>query len=184
MRYDATAEHLHSLSTRIDRCGEEYPGRAARPDSGLLHPRNASRVCRGQADRLGLLKEFEAISGGKIRLNRCRPRSTRRGPRGPGTFRHQAISCARQRRERASDERHLPGDGFTRGSEEFVIPFFDRGLPVEYELMRSIRVVSRAAQKGRHPDYRRQDDRRIRACARSTKLRNGRSSPNSKSNTR
>jgi ABC-2 type transport system permease protein len=36
---------------------------------------------------------------------------------------------------------------FSCGAEEFAIPFFDRGLPAEYELMRSIRVVSRAERK-------------------------------------
>jgi ABC-2 type transport system permease protein len=39
------------------------------------------------------------------------------------------------------------GIAFTCGSEEFVIPAFDRGLPPEYEIMRSIRVVSRAKRR-------------------------------------
>lgn len=36
---------------------------------------------------------------------------------------------------------------FSCAGEEFVIPQFDRGLPVEYELMRSVRVVSRTSRK-------------------------------------
>jgi ABC-2 type transport system permease protein len=46
----------------------------------------------------------------------------------------------------ASNEIFL-GLVFESGGEEFVIPTFDRGLPVEYELMRSVRVVTRSARK-------------------------------------
>ena len=57
---------------------------------------------------------------------------------------HRVFSLAEGKQ--MSDEIFL-GVAFTSGTEEVVIPFFDRGLPVEYELTRSIRVVSKSGRK-------------------------------------
>src|SRR6202012_5791106 len=68
--------------------------------------------------------------------------------------RSAATRCGVERRRvlpadeaRQSASEIFLGVAFTSGLEEVVIPFFDRGLPIEYELTRSIRVVSRSNRK-------------------------------------
>src|SRR5581483_4955795 len=97
---------------------------------------------------VAMLREFEAVARGGVnakiietvkyspQAREAQERFNIRPFRVPAT----------EESARAVNEIFL-GLAFTSGSEEFVIPFFDRGLPVEYELMRSIRVVSRAHRK-------------------------------------
>ena len=101
-----------------------------------------------KSDLLGLLREYEARSRGKIHLNLV-----------PTELYSEAAREAEKRfaiepKRVASDDQAkrmlseiFLGVAFTSGLEEVVIPFFDRGLPVEYELTRSIRVVSRSARR-------------------------------------
>ncbi len=101
-----------------------------------------------KADLLGLLKEYEARSGGKIRLNLVPTElfstEAREAAKRFGIEPRRVFSD--EQGKQMSSEVFL-GVAFTSGVEEVVIPFFDRGLPVEYELTRSIRVVSKSGRK-------------------------------------
>ena len=101
-----------------------------------------------KADLLGLLKEYEARSGGKIRLNLVPTElfstEAREAEKRFGIEPRRVFSD--EQGKQMSSEVFL-GVAFTSGVEEVVIPFFDRGLPVEYELTRSIRVVSKSGRK-------------------------------------
>ena len=101
-----------------------------------------------KSDLLGLLKEYEARSSGKIRLNlvptELYSEEAREAEKRFGIEPRRVIT-ADEAKQMSADV--FLGVAFTSGVEEVVIPFFDRGLPVEYELTRSIRVVSRSGRK-------------------------------------
>jgi ABC-2 type transport system permease protein len=99
-------------------------------------------------DLLNKLREFAAVSRGKIRLNlvptqlysdEAREAEKRYG------IKPQRVANIDESKQ--SSEEIFLGVAFTSGLEEVVVPFFDRGLPVEYELMRSIRVVSKSGRR-------------------------------------
>ncbi len=148
VRADTSAEQLHTLSQESLDLARSI--KADRPVliQAYYSPTVPRDYVEVQSDLLGLLKEYAARSGGNIRLNlvptevfseQAREAEKRFGiePR-----RVPSIDQGKQ----MSDEVFL-GVAFTSGVEEVVIPFFDRGLPVEYELTRSIRVVSKSGRK-------------------------------------
>ncbi|QDU98744.1 Gldg family protein [Lignipirellula cremea] len=96
-----------------------------------------------------LLKEFEAMAGGKIHVRIHKDLD----PFGPiadqaeERYGIRARNIVTQQRGVLRNEDVILGAAFTCGLEKVVAPFFDSGIPVEYELVRSITTVAKGEQQ-------------------------------------
>ena len=97
---------------------------------------------------LNYLRDFEKLSGGRIKVTITSTEPTTEVATlaeqqygiGPQTVRGKA-------RGALHDEKIFLGVAVTCGLEKVVIPFFYRGLPMEYELIRSICTVAQEKRK-------------------------------------
>jgi ABC-2 type transport system permease protein len=94
-----------------------------------------------------MLREFEAAAGEAVRARVIETEKYSPAAREAEERYNIRANRLPATEESAGVNEIFLGLAFVHGSEEFVIPFFDRGLPAEYELVRSIRVVSRAGRK-------------------------------------
>ena len=97
---------------------------------------------------LGKLREYAALGGDRIRLNLVETElfstAAREAQKRFG-IEPKRVFSTEEARQSASEI--FLGVAFTSGLEEVVVPFFDPGLPIEYELTRSIRVVTKEKRK-------------------------------------
>jgi len=147
-RLDVTSEQIHSLSKETKDLLHAIDRRQPVLIQAYFSPDVPRSYVEARTGLVAMLREFQAVSDGGVNAKiietvKYSPQAREAQERfGIKPFRVPAS----EESARVMNEIFL-GLAFTRGSEEFVIPFFDRGLPVEYELMRSIRVVSRAKRK-------------------------------------
>jgi len=148
LRIDATSEQIHSLSAETKTLLRSIDRRQPVFIQAYFSPDVPRSYVEARSGLVAMLSEFQAVSHGGVNARivetvKYSPQAREAQERfGIKPFRVPAS----EESARVMNEIFL-GLAFTRGSEEFVIPFFDRGLPAEYELMRSIRVVSRAQRK-------------------------------------
>lgn len=147
-RLDTTAEQLHSLSHETRALLREIDPKRPVFVQAYISPTVPEPYVQTRANVIGLLKEMSSVSGSRVQVffHDTEPFSdeAREAREKFGIQPHQVPNMEGARAE-VSDV--FLGLAFTCGAEEQVIEFFDRGLPTEYELARSIRVVANTERK-------------------------------------
>jgi ABC-2 type transport system permease protein len=147
-RLDVTAEQIHSLSASTRELIDGLDPNKPVFLQAYLSPDVPRRYLQARNDIVTMLREFAAVGGGRVysRVVEAEP-FTPESREAQDRFNIQARPLQPWEQAPGSPDEIYMGIAFSCGSNEFVIPFFDPGLPVEYELMRSIRVVANAARK-------------------------------------
>ena len=95
------------------------------------------------------LKEFDAMTGGKINVRLYDNLEPFSNDASLAEQRYGITPTTVRTRSRGAfkDEQVILGAAFSSGLEKVVVPFFDYGVPVEYELVRSIGTVAQGDRK-------------------------------------
>lgn len=148
LRLDVTAEQIHSLAPDTRALLASLSPRRPVFIEAYLSPEVPRTYMDVRTNLVAMLREFDAVGGEAVHVRIVE--TLKYSPEAREALQRYGIRPYRvpagEESARTLNEIFL-GLAFRCGDEEFVIPFFDRGLPVEYELMRSVRVVSRAERK-------------------------------------
>jgi ABC-2 type transport system permease protein len=151
IRADMTSENLNSLSPRTVQLVRDLRGndkiKTIKIDA-YVSPQVPAEYAAHRLNLLSTLSELSSLSGGKIVVDVHEIEN----------FSEEATNAEKaygieprevrtiDRGARKTDEIYL-GAAFSAGLDRVVIPFIDKGIPIEYELVRSICTVAQQQRK-------------------------------------
>lgn len=148
VRFDATAERLHTLSEETRTLVEQLPDDRPVFIRAFISPIVPEPFVQTRSNLISLLEEIDSLAGPRVEvtIEDTEPFSdSARDARETYGIRARGVTDVTS--ARAEVTQVFLGLAFTSGGEEQIIEFFDRGLPAEYEIMRGIRVVAGADRR-------------------------------------
>ena len=148
VRADFSEERISSLSPDTKRLLAGLDGDRAVDIKAYVSPTVPEDYAQTRLNLLNALRQFQQLGRGKVRVELIptEPR-TEEAALAAQQFGIEPVSVLARVRGAYREEEIFLGCAFTSGLEKVVVPFFDRGTPVEYELIRSICTAAQQQRK-------------------------------------
>jgi len=148
VRSDLTVEGLSTLSPKTKELMQNLELSAPVRIDAYISPSVPESYVQTRLNLLSTLREFEAMGGNKLVLNiHNTEQFGDEADRAEQQFGIRGQQVASRTRGAMNIEEIFMGVAFTHGLDKVVVPFFDRGVPVEYEIARSIATVAQSKRK-------------------------------------
>ncbi len=142
LRFDATAEQLFSLSPATRDVLKNIQADRPIEIQAFLSPEVPAEYVDTRRNLLGLLRQFDQIGGSNLEVRYVEVEEFSKEAEEAEHFGIEPTRLLSEVDGRRTEVEVYLGAVVISSYDKVVIPFFGRGLPIEYELMRSVRTVA------------------------------------------
>jgi ABC-2 type transport system permease protein len=147
LRLDLTGERLYSLSPTTKQTIAGLESNRPVLIQAFISPEVPRDLVSVRSTLIGLLRQYDQAGGNKVRVRIVNTEKFTDAADDAKRYGIESQDVQSERQGRIVRDDVYLGVVITSVDEQVIIPFFDKGTPVEYELTRSIRTVSESNRK-------------------------------------